>query len=113
MEPKEPKGPICQSCVMPMEKPEDFGTEADGSRNEEYCRFCYRDGGFTDPDITMEQMINKLVGMATSMEMSEEQARAMANAVIPGLKVAERVKYSLRPDRGRGRTTAQASFIAA
>ena len=36
MEPKEPKGPICQSCVMPMEKPEDFGTEADGSRNEEY-----------------------------------------------------------------------------
>jgi len=28
----------------------------------------------------------KLVGMAASMEMSDEEARAMANAVIPGLK---------------------------
>jgi len=61
MKPNEQKGLICQSCVMPMEKPEDFGTEADGSRNEEYCRFCYRDGGFTDPDIIMEQMIKKIL----------------------------------------------------
>lgn len=53
----QPQGPFCQSCAMPMEKPEDFGTSADGNRNEEYCRYCYQSGKFTDPDITREQMI--------------------------------------------------------
>lgn len=24
-----------------------FGTEADGSKNEEYCQYCYADGHFT------------------------------------------------------------------
>ncbi|MBU4293030.1 MAG: zinc ribbon domain-containing protein [Actinobacteria bacterium] len=33
--------PFCQSCSMPMMKPEDFGTNADGSKNEEYCTYCF------------------------------------------------------------------------
>ena len=33
---------FCQSCGMPMEKPEDFGTSNDGGRNEEYCCYCYK-----------------------------------------------------------------------
>jgi len=32
---------ICQSCAMPMNKEEDFGTNADGSKNEEYCTHCF------------------------------------------------------------------------
>ena len=28
---------FCQSCGMPMEKTEDFGTNNDGGRNEQYC----------------------------------------------------------------------------
>ena len=32
------------------------GTNADGSRNEDYCIYCYKDGRFTQ-DFTMEQMI--------------------------------------------------------
>lgn len=47
---------FCQSCGMPMEKEEDFGTERDGSRNEDYCCYCYKDGSFTG-DMTMEDMI--------------------------------------------------------
>jgi hypothetical protein len=80
-------GQICQSCAMPLQKTEDFGTEAEGARSEEYCRFCYREGKFTDPDITLEGQIEKLVKLAgKEMGIEEEMARAMANEIIPRLK---------------------------
>ena len=46
---------FCQSCGMPMTN-ETLGTNADGSRNDDYCIYCYKDGKFTQ-DMTMEQMI--------------------------------------------------------
>ena len=83
---EEAQGEICQSCGMPMQKNEDFGTNADGSKSEEYCRFCYRKGRFTDEGITMEEKIKKNTEMATKMGMAEEKAREMANNIIPKLK---------------------------
>jgi hypothetical protein len=82
----ESKGIICQSCGMPMQKDEDFGTNADGTKNGEYCHFCFKDGGCTDEGITMEQKIDKLVEIAVSqMQVSKEKARAMAEEIIPKL----------------------------
>jgi len=46
---------FCQSCGMPLSD-EVLGTNADGSKNEEYCIYCYKDGAFTS-DFTMEQMV--------------------------------------------------------
>ena len=34
---------FCQSCAMPMTD-EQFGTNADGSKNEDYCIYCFKDG---------------------------------------------------------------------
>lgn len=45
---------LCQSCGMPLTD-EVLGTHADGSKSEEYCMYCYKDGAFTG-DFTMEQM---------------------------------------------------------
>ena len=39
---------------MPLTE-EILGTNADGSKNEDYCIYCYKDGAFTG-DFTMEQM---------------------------------------------------------
>jgi hypothetical protein len=37
------------------------GTESDGiTRSIEYCSNCYRNGMFTEPDITVEEMIAKV-----------------------------------------------------
>ena len=47
---------FCQSCGMPLTD-EILGTNADGTNNEDYCIYCYKDGGFTQ-DMTMEQMID-------------------------------------------------------
>lgn len=82
----ETKAIICQSCGMPMKKEEDFGTNADGTKHGEYCHFCFKDGGFTDEGITMEQKIDKLVEIAVSqLQIPKEKARAMAEELIPKL----------------------------
>lgn len=47
---------ICQSCSMPIIKDDLKGTETDGSKSQKYCIYCYENGGFTAPNMTMEQM---------------------------------------------------------
>jgi hypothetical protein len=85
--PNRPKGPYCQSCAMPLSKPEKFGTNADGSKNGDYCHFCFQNGTFTDPDITMEQMISKVASLLTKFRgIPEHQARERAQTFIPKLK---------------------------
>jgi len=69
-----------------MQKNEDFGTNTDGSKNEDYCHFCYKDGKFTDEGITMEEKISKNIEMAKKMGVPEERAREVANNTIPKLK---------------------------
>jgi len=87
MQNEQPKGPFCQSCGMPLQKPEDFGTNADGFKINDYCRFCFQNGTFTDPEITMQEMIDKCVNiMAQQGIMSEPQAKALMTEVIPKLK---------------------------
>ena len=46
---------ICQSCGMPIDD-STFGKEADGSKNQDYCHYCYADGHFTK-ECTMDEMI--------------------------------------------------------
>ncbi len=78
---------ICQSCGMPLEKEEQFGTNIDESKNKEYCIYCYKYGKFTDLDITMDQMINKCVGIMVKMKnMPLEKAKSILENVIPNLK---------------------------
>ncbi len=78
---------ICQSCAMPMKKPEDFGTKKAGSKSKEYCKFCFQDGVFTDEGITLNEKIDQLVNIGISqLGMPEELARKMAETKLPTLK---------------------------
>lgn len=47
---------FCQSCCMPLENGAASGSEKDGSKSHKYCHYCYKDGEFTDPEMTMEKM---------------------------------------------------------
>jgi hypothetical protein len=39
---------MCQSCGMPLKKdPKGGSTNADGSKNNKYCSYCYDKGDFT------------------------------------------------------------------
>ena len=79
------KQKICQSCGMPLQNQEDFGTNASGSKSEEYCFHCFQNGKFLDEGITLQEKINKNVKFAVQMGISEHEARKMASTVLPEL----------------------------
>lgn len=69
---------FCGSCGMPLRRDEDAGTEADGSLSAGYCTYCYRDGRFTEPDLTMEQAVVKYAPMmAANLGMPAGKAEEM------------------------------------
>ena len=48
---------FCQSCTFPLDNMDDRGTEKDGTKSQLYCKYCYQDGAFTEPDMTLDQMM--------------------------------------------------------
>ena len=39
---------FCQCCGMPMGNTDElYGTNTDGSKNTEYCKYCFENGEFT------------------------------------------------------------------
>ena len=81
---KEPatKQLVCQSCGMPLRSADDHGTNKDGGRNEEYCRYCFAQGTFT-LNVAYEQFVEHQVSVATKkLGVSEQQARAMAQKLL-------------------------------
>jgi len=70
---------------MPLDKEELFGTEADGSKNQDYCVYCYKDGAFTR-DMTLDEAIQEAADYAEYMNMTKEEAIAYATKVFPTLK---------------------------
>ena len=90
-------GPFCQSCSMPLRRPEDFGTDVAGYRINDYCRHCFVNGAFTEPAITMEQMLERCVTiMADQHIMPAAKARALMEETLPRLK---RWKQAVRRSR--------------
>ncbi len=69
---------FCQSCGMPLTE-EVLGTNADGSKNEDYCMYCYKDGKFLQ-DCTMEEMIEHCAQFVNAVEAMN------ANPAIAGVK---------------------------
>ncbi|MCL2322887.1 MAG: zinc ribbon domain-containing protein [Oscillospiraceae bacterium] len=79
---------ICQSCAMPIGKNEElYGTNANGSKNPDYCIYCFKDGNFTS-DISMDEMIDFCAKyMAKDDEaLSEESAKELLRGLFPKLK---------------------------
>ena len=78
-------GCICQSCGMPMKDRKDYGTQADKSQNCEYCFYCYREGKFLNPNLTLDQMLNKAVDMMKKKNIPQSSIDQV-KALLPTLK---------------------------
>jgi hypothetical protein len=90
----DPKPPVkrCQSCGT-LWNDELAGTEADGARSSDYCKLCYAEGKFLEPELSLDGMIqNCIKRMMRGTTVSEEQAEVVANATVPGLKRWNHVK---------------------
>ena len=77
---------FCQSCGMPMHNEELLGIEKDGSKNSEYCLYCYKNGEFTVPEATLDQMIEICIPHMIKQGLTEDNARKTLNQFLPGLK---------------------------
>jgi len=78
---------FCNSCGKPMVQA-DYGTNEDGSPNEDYCLECFENGIFTEPDITLDEMIIKCSEkiLNKNPRLQEQQATGIVVGFIPGLK---------------------------
>lgn len=76
----------CQSCGMPFNT-DVLGTNSDGSKNNEYCTYCFKDGKFT-ADISMNEMIEFCIPhmVNANKDISEEKARNIMQQFFPNLK---------------------------
>lgn len=76
---------ICQSCGMPIISGEQFGTNKDGSLNDDYCKFCYKSGEFIDK-VTMEEYIEMCSQFGSQAGMTNEEMKAHCTSLFPTLK---------------------------
>lgn len=66
----------CQSCGMPLNKDEKGGgTELDGSISTMYCSHCYEKGKFTLPNISADEMRERVSGKLIEMKFPKFAAR--------------------------------------
>lgn len=77
---------------MPLgETGEFYGTEKDGSKNTDYCIYCYKDGDFLQ-DVTMDGMIEHCLqyfeeyNATLPVKLTRDEARAQMKEFFPHLK---------------------------
>lgn len=83
----------CQSCGMPLrfDIEKYLGTNSDGSRSDEYCYYCLKDGKYI-VDIPMSEMINIWIKYTDKYNeyadttYSPEELRTILNTRLPKLK---------------------------
>ncbi|HRH50973.1 MAG TPA: zinc ribbon domain-containing protein [Panacibacter sp.] len=78
-------GKFCQSCSMPVDKPELCGTEKDGSKSNEYCIYCYQNGAFINPDMKLDEMKVTVVTQMKKMNIADNIIN-MTVGSLPALK---------------------------
>jgi len=81
MEPKT----FCQSCGMPIDHFSLRGTEADGAMSAEYCTYCYQQGQFINPEMTLDEMKSFVKNIMEEKRISPFIAKQAVDA-LPGLK---------------------------
>jgi len=73
-----------------MEGEVTFGTNADGSQNQDYCGYCFVNGAFQDSYETIEEMVTECAPMWVEesgvMYPTEAVAAAYLRALLPTLK---------------------------
>ena len=80
-----PRTLYCQCCGMPLSDDAMISREADGSLNEDYCKWCYADGQFAYK--SKESLLDFLVAhMPNPENQPESERRALYDTHLSRLK---------------------------
>ena len=82
-----PRQLICQCCGMPLED-SDISKEINGIFNEEYCKWCYADGGYVYKN--MDDLVEFLAGHLANESFSSDQVPAYMKESLPKLNYWKR-----------------------
>ncbi len=79
-----PRDLVCQCCGMPLEEDGLLSREADGSINEDYCKWCYEGGKFAyaSKDALLDFLVSH---MPNPERQSDEERRAQYGAYLSQL----------------------------
>ncbi len=77
-----PRKLICQCCGMPLDD-SIISHEADGTLNEDYCKWCYADGEYMYSN--MDDLIEICVKNMVSAEHPESEVREYLRSALPQL----------------------------
>ncbi|WP_241394734.1 zinc ribbon domain-containing protein [Clostridium beijerinckii] len=77
---------MCQSCGLPFneEHAHFIAREQDGSESI-YCTYCYKDGKFIHPNMSMKEMVELIIPVLGKV-IGEEEARKEMTTLLPTLK---------------------------
>ena len=70
---------------MPLDDSAMLGTEKDGSKNHEYCKYCYQDGAFVNPDMTLKEMTSIVIFQMQKRNI-DQKIIDIAVSTLPHLK---------------------------
>jgi hypothetical protein len=77
---------LCQSCAWPIESPAERGTDALGARIDDYCVYCFHKGALTEPDLSREEMIERVADhLMKHDQLPHMQAREAAETLVSSL----------------------------
>jgi DNA-binding XRE family transcriptional regulator len=81
-----PEDPVCQCCGTPFSVPHmECGTDADGSENPAFCKWCYDEGAFAYQ--SMDDVIEYCAPfMAQGAGVSVDEAVSYLGAMLPTLE---------------------------
>ncbi len=80
-----PRQLICQCCGMPLNEDNLISREADGSYNEDYCKWCYTDGEFVYK--SKDSLLDFLVKNTPNPDnLSDDDRRNQFDAYLAQLK---------------------------
>jgi len=75
---------LCQSCGMPLDTEEMKGTEKNGLKSNEYCKYCYENGVFKHPEMNLDEMKNNVTNQMKKLELYEYAIQKAIN-ILPML----------------------------
>jgi len=75
---------VCQSCGMPLDKESVKGTEENGLKTNDYCKYCYENGVFKDPEMNLQEMKKNVQNQMKKLQLHEYVIQK-AITILPSL----------------------------
>jgi hypothetical protein len=75
---------LCQSCGIPLDNEAIKGVEINGLKSEEFCKFCYHQGAFTNPNLKLSEMQENVETLMKKLDLPDDAIQQTIN-ILPNL----------------------------